>query len=256
MKALLAFWQKECMEITRTGKLIILLLIFVLFGIMNPAVAKLTPWMLEMLSEQLAESGFAVLDVTVDAMTSWTQFYKNIPLALIAYVLIFSDSFTGEYRSGTLLLALTKGLPGYKVVLAKTTMLLALWTLGYGLCFSITWGYNAYFWDNGIAEHLLQSAVLWWLFGVWVICLLVLFSALLQNNTGVVLCTGGTVLLLYVLSAIPKVKAYLPVLLMNSGSLLSGAAETDAYGRAALAAVASVVVSVTAGILIMNKKQM
>ena len=137
MKPLLAFMKKEYLEAARTGKLMILMLLFVLFGIMNPAIAKLTPWLMEMMSDTIAESGLIVTDIQVDAMTSWTQFFKNIPMALIAFVLIFSDIFTREYRSGTLLLILTKGLSRYKVVLAKALILLSLWTFGYGICFAV-----------------------------------------------------------------------------------------------------------------------
>ena len=96
---MLAFMKKEILETARTGKLVILVLLFALFGVMNPAIAKLTPWMMKMLSDSLAENGLIVVNVQADAMTSWGQFYKNIPIALI-----FSDSFTKEYRSGTLLL--------------------------------------------------------------------------------------------------------------------------------------------------------
>ncbi len=256
MKSLLAFMKKEYLEAARTGKLMILLLLFVLFGIMNPAIAKLTPWMMEMFSDAMAESGLLVTNIQVDAMTSWTQFFKNIPMALIAYVLIFSDIFTKEYKSGTLLLVLTKGLSRYKVVLAKTLLLLSLWTGGYGICFAITYGYNAYFWDNGIADNLFFSVTMWWLFGVWVICLVVLFSTLLQNNTGVTLCTGGTVLLTYLLGIIPKAKAYSPAMLMDTNSLLTGAEEIDAYLKAIVIAASLCIVCVAVSIPVINKKQL
>ncbi len=256
MKSLLAFMKKEYLEAARTGKLMILLLLFVLFGIMNPAIAKLTPWMMEMFSDAMAESGLLVTNIQVDAMTSWTQFFKNIPMALIAYVLIFSDIFTKEYKSGTLLLVLTKGLSRYKVVLAKTLLLLSLWTAGYGICFAITYGYNAYFWDNGIADNLFFSVTMWWLFGVWVICLVVLFSTLLQNNTGVTLCTGGTVLLTYLLGIIPKAKVYSPAMLMDTNSLLTGAEEIDAYLKAIVIAASLCIVCVAVSIPVINKKQL
>ena len=178
MKSLVSFMKKEYLEAARTGKIVILLFLFVLFGIMSPAIAKLTPWMMKTLSDSMAESGFIVTNVQVDALTSWTQFFKNIPIVLIAFVLIFSDIFTKEYKSGTLLLILTKGLSRYKVVLAKAVLLLSLWTVGYGICFAITYGYNAYFWDNSIMNNLVFSVTIWWLFGVWVICLIVLFSSL------------------------------------------------------------------------------
>jgi len=256
MKPLLSFLKKEYLEVARTGKLIILMLLFVLFGIMNPAIAKLTPWMMEMLSDAMAESGLLVTNIQVDAMTSWTQFFKNIPMALIAYVLIFSDIFTKEYKSGTLLLILTKGLPRYKVVLAKTVLLLSVWTFGYGLCFAITYGYNAYFWDNGIANNLFSSVAIWWLFGIWVICLIVLFSSLLQNNTGVSLCIGGTVLLAYLLGILPKVQAYSPTMLMDSNSLLMGTEEIGAYIKAIVVAAVLCIICVAVSIPVINKKQL
>ncbi len=256
MKPLFTFLKKEYLEAARTGKLMILTLLFVLFGIMNPALAKLTPWVMEMVSDTIAESGLLVTNIQVDAMTSWTQFFKNIPMALIAYVLIFSDIFTKEYKSGTLLLVLTKGLSRYKVVLAKTVLLLSLWTLGYGLCFGITYGYNAYFWDNGIAHHLFFSAAIWWLFGVWVISLIVLFSSLLQNNTGVSLCTGGTAALAYLLGILPKVQAYSPAMLLDSNSLLMGTEETDTYLKAIVVTAALCIVCVAVSFPVFNKKQL
>lgn len=52
--------------------------------------------MVEMLSDSMAENGLIVTNVQVDALTSWTQFFKNIPIVLIAFVLIYSDIFTKE----------------------------------------------------------------------------------------------------------------------------------------------------------------
>ena len=50
MSGFTAFLKKEARESLRSGKLVILASLFLLFGIMNPAIAKLTPWMLEMMS--------------------------------------------------------------------------------------------------------------------------------------------------------------------------------------------------------------
>ena len=80
-----AFLKKEWMEWVRTGRFFLVLLIFALFGIMNPAIAKLTPWMMEALSDSLAKTGIVTTEVTVDAFTSWTQFYKNIPIRVFSH---------------------------------------------------------------------------------------------------------------------------------------------------------------------------
>lgn len=102
--------------------------LFAVLGIMNPAIAKMTPWLLATLADTLSESGLVVTAVTVDAMTSWTQFFKNIPMGLLVFLLLESSIFTEEYQSGTLVLTLTKGFERYKVVLSKSVMLLLLWT--------------------------------------------------------------------------------------------------------------------------------
>ncbi len=151
---------------------------------------------------------------------------------------------------------LTKGLSRYKVVLAKTVLLLSIWTVGYEICFTITYGYNEYFWDNSIANNLFFSATMWWIFGVWVICLITLFSSLLKNNTGVSLCIGGTVLLAYLLSIIPKAKWYSPTILMNTNSLLMGVEEIDAYIKAIVITVFLCIVCVAVSIPIINKRQL
>lgn len=251
MRQFAAFTKKEFLESLRTGKCMILGILFVLFGIMNPAIAKLTPWIMGLFADAMAESGIIIGEMQVDAMTSWTQFFKNIPMALIAFVLIYSDILTKEYKSGSLLPVLTKGLPRFQILLAKSAVLSSSWTLGYWLCFGITYGYNAYFWDNSIAVGLLPAALGW-----WVLCLVILFSALLRSGAEVILCTGGITLLVYVLGFLPKVRALAPTRLMETAALLSGAAGADTVQRAAAAAVLCGVLFVAVSIPVMNKKQL
>ena len=256
MKSMIAFIKKELLEQLRTGKLLFLTLLFVLFGIMNPALAKLTPWLLETMADSLAESGMIVTSVTVSAMDSWVQFFKNIPMALIAFVLMESSIFTKEYESGTLLLSLTKGLKRYKVLVSKAIVLVLLWTFGFWMCFGITYGYNAYFWDNAVAENLLLSMVYWWMFGIWVIGLIILFSAISNANTGVLMGTGSVVLSSYVLSFFPKVSEYLPTLLTDGNSLIYGVAEGRTYWAVLILVSVINVLCFALSIAIFNKKQL
>jgi ABC-2 type transport system permease protein len=251
-----AFLKKELLEQIRSGKLLFLGILFVLFGVMNPAVAKLTPWLLETLADSMAEGGMTITIGEVTALDSWVQFFKNIPMALIAFVLMEGSIFTREYSSGTLLLSLTKGFARYKVVATKALVLTALWSLGYWLCFGITYGYNAYFWDNSVAQNLLFSVLCWWLFGLWVIALLVLFSSLAKENTGVLLGTGGVVLTCSLFSFIPKVQKFLPTQLTDGNSLIYGAIEMDKYVPALVIAGAMTLVCFVASIPIFNKKQL
>ena len=255
MRAFIAFLKKELLESARSGKLLLFGILFFAFGIMNPAIAKLTPWLFDLLSEQLAESGMAIGEVTVDALTSWAQFFKNIPMALIVFVCVYGGAFVKEYATGTLVLVLTKGLARYKVVLAKATLLLSVWTVGYWLCFGVTYGYNAYFWDNSIAVGLLPAAFNWWILGIFTVALMILFSVVSSGYGTVLLGTGVCVLASYLLGLIPRLEKYTPTSLMNSALLLVGA-QTEAdyvWGIAVALAVSTACIAVS--IPVFNKRQ-
>lgn len=256
MKSLLAFTKKEFFEQIRSGRLLILFALFSVFGIMNPAIAKLTPWLLEMMADSLAESGMTVTGVTVSAMDSWVQFFKNIPMALIAFVLLQGAFFTKEYASGTLVLSLTKGLARFKVVISKAAVLILSWSGGYFLCFGITYAYNAYFWDNSVAKNLFLSIVCPWLFGIFIIALMTLLSTLSSAGTGVLLGTGGTVFVFFLIGLVPKVNKYLPTMLMDGNSLIYGAKAPEEYTAAIIITAATSLALLAASIPLFNKKQL
>lgn len=256
MKVLIALINKEWLENVRSGRITIITILFIFFGIMNPAIAKLTPWMVDLMAEDLAKTGLVVAEVSVDALTAWTQFFKNIPMGLLAFILLYSAAFTKEYQTGSLILVLTKGVSRYKVITAKAFMLLLVWTLCYWLSFFITYGYAAYFWDNSIIYHLFFAAFFWWLFGVWTISLLVLFSSMLSNNAGVLLGTAATVLISYVIGLFAKPKPYAPTFLLSAASLVSNSAGPDTYTKAALVTAVLSALCIGISIPIMNKKEL
>lgn len=249
---MLAMLRKEWMETVRGGRLLNLIVLFVVFGIMSPAIAKLTPWMMEMMAEELAETGLVVADVQVDALTSWTQYFKNIPIALLAYIVLNGSILAGEFESGTLVLILTKGLARWKIIAAKLLMMCLTWTAGYGLCYGITYGYNAYFWDNSIAEGLSAAVCWWWIFGLWTICLLMLFSVVIGNSNGAMIGTGVAVLAAYVLSMIPKIKIYCPTQLMGGMALIN--TDADVPVEALIVTLLLSAISVVASVMVMNRK--
>lgn len=89
--------KKEWIHQFRSGKLLSIGIVFVIVGILSPALAKLTPALMEMLSS--SEGSVTVTIGEVTALDSWVQFFKNIPIALIAFVLVESSIFTKEYMS-------------------------------------------------------------------------------------------------------------------------------------------------------------
>ena len=256
MKTFLALIKKEMMEQVRSGRGMILAVLFVLLGIMSPATAKLTPWMLSLMADSLAGSGLLVGSVSVTAMDSWMQFTKNIPMGLIAFILLESGIFTKEYQTGTLLLSLTKGVSRRWVVLSKAAVLAALWTAFYWLCFGITYGYTAYYWDQSAVRNLLFSAFCWWMFGLWTVSLTVLFSTLSGSSAGVLLGTGGTVLAAVLLGQFPQFGRAMPTLLTDGMSVIYGITEPKTCMAALIAAAGMIVACLAVSVAVFHRKQL
>lgn len=254
MRAFLAFTKKEWVELIRTGRLAILLVLFSLFGIMNPAIAKLTPWMMETMADSLKKTGLTVAAVKVDAMTSWMQFYKNIPIAMVIFLLMFGGILTAEYQKGTLINMLTKGLARWKVILAKCFIMTATWTVCYWLCYGITYGYNWYFWENGIASHLGFAAACVWMLGIWLIAVILLMSTVFQTSSAVLAATGGIVAVSYAIGLIPKARKFLPTHLLEASGMLSGAGSIEEYWCTVWITIGLGVVGVLAAVLAYSKK--
>ena len=256
MRSLVAFLKKEALAQLRSAKLYILVGVFMLLCIMNPAVAKLTPWMLEAMSESMAQAGMNITVTEVTVLDSWVQFFKNIPMGLIVFVILQSNIFTAEYRRGTLILALTKGLDRYKVLISKALTLVVLWTLGIFLCFGITYLGNSLFWDNAPAQHLLLSVTCWWVFGLWVMSLVVLFSAIFSSNVGVLGCVAGTVAVAYLPGLFSKTAEYSPILLMSGSALNYGLAQPKDFAWALGITLGLTALAFAASIPLFNKKQL
>ena len=254
MTQLMAFIKKEWMELLRTGKFIIIVILFMIFGVMNPAIAKLTPWLMKMYSKSLEGSGLILTEAKVDALTSWVQFYKNVPMALIVFLLMFSGILAVEYQKGTLINMITKGLSRWKIVISKSVVLLLLWSFGYWMCYGITYAYNEYFWDNSIAKEVGFAAFCVYLLGVWLIALMMLMSVLFSAGSATAVGTGSVFFVLYLLSMLPDVKEYLPTYLIGASGLLSGVGEAGDYRTALVVTVGLTVVQLVVAVLVFNRK--
>lgn len=255
MKQLIAFLKKEFLEQLRTGKLLMFVIIFSLFGVMNPAIAKLTPWMLEIMSEQLAESGMAVTAVEVNALTSWTQFFKNMPIALIVFLVIFSGILTAEYQKGTLINVITKGMKRWKIFVSKMFVMAAIWTLGCLITYGITYGYNAFFWDNDAAQNVFFAACCVYLLGLWLISVLGMASVFCNSSGAVMLAVGAAFGASYLLGIFPQIKEYSPSYLLESSGLLAGVRGAGDYLPVVLIVIALIVLQSIISVIAFGKKK-
>lgn len=253
MRVYMAFLKKEFVEMVRSGRLVTLGIIFMLFGIMNPAIAKLTPALMKMVSESMEETGIILGEVVVNDMTSWTQFYKNFPMALILFLVMFSGIVTSEYQKKTIVPMLTKGVSPVTVFLSKYTVALLIWTMGYALTFFITYFYNEYFWGNA-AEHIVYAAVCSYVSGVFLLSVMMLMSVICEGSTSVIVATAVIFFVIYMCGLIPDLKNYLPTKLMASNELMVGKSSSSDYTISMVVTITiSVICTAASGVLIKRK---
>ncbi|MBR4513896.1 MAG: ABC transporter permease [Lachnospiraceae bacterium] len=251
-----AYIKKEITEYMRTGRMIILGLIFIFFGILNPAMAKLTPWLMEQLAGEMERSGFKIGEVTVSNLSSWEQYFKNLPMIMMVFVLVIGGAFAAEYKSGGFIFAVTRGLKRDRIVLSKWSMLNLLWTVLFAVHTGITYGYTVYFWGSEGVTSLGLSMFFWWLYGVWMISLFVLMAVLLPTVSGALGGTAAVYFAIYLAGMIPAVSKYLPTFLTGGMSLITGENVSGDYTAAAVIAGVSAAVMLAGAVMIFRKKQL
>lgn len=212
MKYFYAFTKKEFLESWRTKRILLLACIFVLFGVMNPLVAKITP---ELLRSTLGEQAAAAFpDPT--SLDSWQQFYKNInQLGIYLLAILFSGCLSGEVKAGQLVPLVTKGLPRPVILISKFTVMLVLWLSCNLLSFGITAAYTAYYFPDNLSPNIWQALLPLLFFGLFLLSLILLSSALARSNYESLFITIGGMVVLYLLSLWPKSADFSPLSLIN-----------------------------------------
>lgn len=246
--AYITFIKKEIMELARTGKLTVLCILFVLFGIMNPAIAKLTPELMKLAKDSLSESGMILGEVTVTDMSSWQQFIKNAPVVLIIFLVMFAATVTNEYAKGTIIPVITRGVSPATVIAAKLSAVALTWTCGYAIMFGITYAYNEYFWGNSKANNIFFTSVLVYVLGLFLMSLMFVISNFVESNTSVIALTAVMFFVMYMLGIVPVVSDYMPTKLLSLYDLLDGKSCCGDYMKAFGVTVAGTVVCIITSI--------
>ena len=253
MNQLIAFTKKEFLSTGRSAKGYIILGIFVLFGVLNPLFAKLTPALLQVVDESLGENGTLGVEITANAEMSWSQYYGNISTLMIALFIMISNTFTNEYSKGTLINMITKGMDRSKIVIAKFINMFTLWTVCYWIQYAITYIITGIWWGNGTVPHLFFAAFCYYLMGTWMVTLITLFSSFLKSMGMVMLTTGATFLVVCLSNFFPKVEKFTPLQLTNYYDIFEGCKLPD-FTYAIIITALLIVLNIMLSIRLFNKR--
>ncbi|MCL2137097.1 MAG: ABC transporter permease [Coriobacteriia bacterium] len=248
------FVKKEVLEGLRTSRMLVMLLVFLGFGILSPLTAKLTPNLLELLvpeglSFNLPEPG---------ALDSWAQFFKNTSqMGLIVTIVVFSGIMANELSRGTMINMLTKGLSRNAVVLAKYTYMVLLWSLSLAFCALVTQAYTVFLWPSDNVASLFFSIACLCLFGAFLLAVLLFAACCFDGVPACLLTSGSVVVVMLVANIFPNVEKYNPLSLasLNVELLMGVVKAADLYWSIGITAVLTVML-VVASVLVFRKKQL
>lgn len=207
---MMAFLKKELLEVWRTKKIILLAVIFMLFGIMSPLIAKLTP---EIVKMSFGEDFPMTAPTSID---SWMQFYKNInQMGVYLFAIIFSGVVNQEVSKGTLVPLVTKGLKRRIILLSKAIMLYIQWGFSVLVSFGITYGYTWYYFPDNQSPYPWLAMLPLFIFGLFLVSLILLASTMTKSSFEALLIMVSVMIIGYVANLFEVVKNWNPLSLIG-----------------------------------------
>ncbi len=247
---MMPFFKKEWDSYFLTNRWLILLVIFIALGILNPFTAKITPYLIEnMLGDE-----FGSLMGEPSAIDSWLQFFKNVPqLGLIAFLLMMANSMSKELQDGTLPIFLAKGLKRKSVISAKLLFHTVMWTLCYLIASGVTYLYTIYYWDQSVVQQLVPALV--GIYGFALMFIIVTFCGnTITNSTMGGLLISGILFMILVFWNTFQSSKWNPLGLFNQIEERLAQDVLFSYGEPIVMAIAVMIVSVIGAIQHFNKR--
>ena len=256
MRGYSAFLAKEFTEMVKTRKVLIILAVFILFGIMSPILAKMMPDLLSSMTESMAEEGVVISIAEPTVADSYMQLFKNFTqMGLIVVLLVFSNILSGELSKGTLTALLAKGLRRDSVILAKYTAAVFWWTVGLAAGTGIAYIYTILLFGAHDAHHLVFSVFCLWLFVCAIITLILLSSVIVKGSVGGLAISVGSIILMFIINIFPQAVKYNPIALASSNANIAlGRVEYSQVLPAVWVTAALSIVSIFFTIVIFRKK--
>jgi ABC-2 type transport system permease protein len=197
MRGLSVFMAKEFMEIVRTWRLWVLPLVMVSFAVMSPIIARLTPQLVGSIASDV------VIELpdptTIDA---YLQFSKNnTQIALFAIIISMAGMISGERRSGTAVLVLTKPISRGAFVVSKVVsnwaLVIVATVLGWAVCLGVT----ALLFELNAVGDFVMGTVAWLVLALLMVAVVSMFSAVIKSQAGAAGAGVGFYLVMVILSA-------------------------------------------------------
>jgi ABC-2 type transport system permease protein len=220
MHGFVVFLGKEFTEILRTWRLYVIPGILLFIGVTSPILAEVTPGLISSMGT-LEGQGVIIEIPPATTIDAYLQFSKNaMQIALLAVIIATAGAISGERRSGTGQLVLTKPLSRTSMVIAKVVsnwVLLAVTVvIAAGLCVAVT----AAMFDTALIAEFVKLVAIWYLLAALMVAVTVFFSVVLRSQPGAAGAGIATFFALITLGLWTAARDYSPVGLTSAGDRL------------------------------------
>jgi ABC-2 type transport system permease protein len=245
--------RKELLEQWRTYRFLIVAAVMILFGLISPLLAKLTPELLKSIPDM--PPGLAEAIPVPSLADAVGQYVKNMSQFGILLALLMSmGSVVQEKERGTAAMMLTRQVSRETFVLTKFAALALTFTVSLALAALACWYYTyllfgALEWGPWLALNALMLVVFLVYMAASLLC-----STIARTQAAAAGLAFGALILIGGLGALPRVGDYLPGKLFGWGiALVLGAGEPawEAVGVALLL----IVVALGSAILIFRRQE-
>ena len=227
MTAFIVFVEKEVREILRTWRIWVLPGILLLFAVSGPLLARFTPELVQAAvgsNQQL--SGLKIPTPTY--LDSYAQWLKNLTqLFEIALIIVYGGVVSGEVRSGTAALILTKPLSRPAFVVAKAAVNSAFLAILVVAGTLVTWAITAFTFGQAPGSALWSGTMAWLALGILFVALMTLLSTLIGSTAGAAGAGLGAYALLLIAAIWKPLGTYSPAALNTQASSLAVAKSVD-----------------------------
>lgn len=196
---------KEWKESFRRRRAPILVLVFALFAILSPILARYMPDILAaLMAGQAPGSGPVITMPEPTVRDSFDQLAKNLTQNCIFLLLLLSVGTVVEEKTrGYAVLVLTRGVPRSVFLLAKYAALLLVVLLCLVAAFGLFAYYNYLLFDTWPDDHLLQGCAAVFLHSAFLLAATILASTLARSVPAAAAGTVGGYLVLSAMSMLP-----------------------------------------------------
>ena len=190
MKQFIILFKKDLMELYRTKRILIISLIFIMFALLSPVIAKMTPELLGSMGNQIQIS---IPDATV--ADSYGQFVKNMgQIGLFTLIIALGGSIVNERKKGLYTNLINNGVKKHNFILSKVISQVLIMTVIYVVSALLFSTYNYVIFNQFTIAYSFLSFLLLYIYLVFVICMITFFSAISKSSVMSVMLGIVTVL--------------------------------------------------------------